>query len=274
MSASSHRRRGQRSWWISDFLAAASGRITTLTAAGHPTKRRACVPEYSRHQLSLIPGTRLGPYETSRGRIVILLQRGALTVDDLASKVRLTPNAVRAQITSMERDGVVRRAGLRPGTTRPSHLFELTPEVEQLLSQAYIPVLTHFVSAFAAGLPASQVDALLRQAGQSLADELAFAKPPSGGLRSRVTLASQLLNEQLGAVTHVEQNGGYVIRGVGCPLSALTGKHPAVCLAIESLVAKVVGASVRECCDRAGRPQCCFEIAIPAAPARSKSRPT
>ena len=74
---------------------------------------------------------------------------GALTVDDLATKLRLTPNAVRAQITAMERDGVVRRVGRRAGTTRPSHLFELTPEVEQLLSRAYIPLLTHLVGVFA-----------------------------------------------------------------------------------------------------------------------------
>ena len=201
--------------------------------------------------------------DTSRGRIVTLLQQGPRTVDDLASRVSLTPNAIRAQINLMERDGVVRRAGLRPGTTRPSHLFELTPEVEHLLSRAYVPVLSHLVDAFAAALTSRQVDALLRQVGKSLADELVLTKPPSGSLRSRVTLASELLNEQLGAVTHVEKNGRYVIRGAGCPLSAVTGKHPAVCRAIESLVAKVVGVSVRECCDRGGRPRCCFEIARP-----------
>ena len=62
------------------------------------------------------------------------------------------------------------------------------------------------------------------------------------------------------AVTHVEQNGGYIIRGEGCPLSALTGKHPAVCRAMESLVKEFVGAAVHECCERAQRPRCCFEI--------------
>ena len=74
-------------------------------------------------------------------------------------------------------------------------------------------------------------------------------------------MASELLNEQLGAMTHVEKNGHYIIRGVGCPLAALTGKHPSVCLAMESLVSEVVGSRVHECCDRAERPRCCFEIA-------------
>jgi predicted ArsR family transcriptional regulator len=69
-----------------------------------------------------------------------------------------------------------------------------------------------------------------------------------------------LMNEHLGALTQVEGNGGIVIRGAGCPLAALTGKHRGVCLAMESLVTEIVGVPVRECCDREGRPRCCFEV--------------
>ena len=198
--------------------------------------------------------------DTSRGRIVTLLQRGGLTSDDIATRLRLTRSAVRIQITAMERDGVVRKAGKRAGTTRPSHVYELTPEVEQLLSKAYIPVLTHLVGVFAEALPAAQVEMLLRRTGRGLAIELSRGKRLGGGVKSRVTAASAMMNEHLGALTHVEGNGGIVIRGAGCPLAALTGKHRGVCLAMESLVTEIVGVPVRECCDRDERPRCCFEI--------------
>ena len=198
--------------------------------------------------------------DSSRGRIVTLLRRGPSTADDIASTLRVTRSAIRAQITSMERDGVVRRAGQRPGTTRPSHVFELTPEVEQLLSTAYVPLLTQLVDVFAAGLPATQLETMLRQAGRQLADELSRGRRPAGNLATRVAIGSEIMNEQLGATTHVETNGTYVIRGFGCPLAALTGKHPGVCIAMESLVSELVGVRVRECCDRSERPQCCFEI--------------
>lgn len=198
--------------------------------------------------------------DSSRGRIVTLLRRGPLTADDIASALRVTRSAIRAQITSMERDGVVRRAGRRAGTTRPSHVFELTPEVEQLLSTAYVPLLTQLVDVFAAGLPATQLETLLRQAGRQLADELSRGRRPAGNLAARVAIASELMNEQLGATTRVDADGAYVIRGFGCPLAALTGKHPGVCMTMESFVADVVGVPVRECCDRSERPQCCFEI--------------
>src|SRR5919108_4773445 len=113
-------------------------------------------------------------HETSRGRIVTLLRRGGLTVDDIASQLGLTPNAVRAQLTGMERDGVVHRTGRRPGTTRPSHVFELTPAVEQLLSQAYVPFLVQLVPVFSNALPAARVNVLMRDVGKGLASELAF----------------------------------------------------------------------------------------------------
>ena len=199
--------------------------------------------------------------DSSRGRIVTLLRgSGGLTTDDIASKLGLTRSAVRAQLTGMERDGVVQRTGQRPGTTRPSHVFELTPEVEQLLSSAYIPLLTSLIDTFADGLPTDQVETMLRQAGRRLAGELSRGKRPAGNLSSRVAMVSEMMNEHLGALTQVEGNGGYVIRGMGCPLAALTGKHPGVCLAIESLISEVLRMPVQECCDRSERPRCCFEI--------------
>jgi predicted ArsR family transcriptional regulator len=198
--------------------------------------------------------------DSSRGRIVTVLRTGGLTADDIARTLGLTRSAVRIQITAMERDGVVRKVGKRPGTTRPSYVFELTPEVEQLLSKAYIPLLTGLVDVFAEALPADQIEALLRKIGIGLAQQVTRGKRVSGGLESRAAAASAMMNEHLGAMTRVESNGAIVIRGAGCPLAALTGKHKGVCLAMESLVTAIVGVPVKVCCDRDDRPQCCFEM--------------
>jgi predicted ArsR family transcriptional regulator len=201
--------------------------------------------------------------DTSRGRVVTLLRLGGLTAEDIAAELKLTSSAVRAQLTGMERDGLVRRTGQRRGTTRPSAVFELTPEVEQLLSRAYVPVLTQLVRVFTRGLPEHTVDQLMREAGKELAAELLGPTRGTASLSARVSYASQLMNEQLGAVTTVEENGAFVIRGAGCPLAAVTGKHPGVCRAMESFVAEIVGTSTHECCDRSARPRCCFEIRPP-----------
>jgi DeoR family transcriptional regulator, suf operon transcriptional repressor len=206
-------------------------------------------------------------FESSRGRIVDRLRRGGLTVDELTSALGLTDNAVRVQLASMERDGLVRRTLMRRGPTRPSNVFELTPELEQLLSRAYMPLLTQLIRTCAEREPPEEFDALMREAGRGLARDVAPQRP-DGPLAARVAAASRFLNTELGALTEVERSDDHlVIRGHGCPLAALTGKHPGVCHAIESLLAEMLGARVAECCDRKERPRCCFHVHPPAADA-------
>jgi predicted ArsR family transcriptional regulator len=235
-----------------------SGSCAALSRCNNPL-RPWQLPDSERRQRR-VAALRQQFLDSSRGRIVALLRGGGLTAEDIASKLGVTPSAIRAQMTNMERDGVVTRAGKRPGTTRPSHIYELTPPIEQLLSKAYVPLLSQLVDIFAEVLPAQQVETLFRTTGKALAKELSREKRIAGGLKSRVAAASGLMNEHLGALTRVEGNGAIVIRGVSCPLAALTGKHRAVCLAVESFVSEIVRVPVRECCDRKGRPRCCFEV--------------
>ncbi|MFL5582034.1 MAG: helix-turn-helix transcriptional regulator [Gemmatimonadaceae bacterium] len=210
----------------------------------------------------------------SRGRIVEALRRGPLTVLEIAAALELTGNAVRTQLAGMERDGLVRRSGVRRGPTRPAHLYVLTPELQGLLSGAYVPLLRQVVRAVAANEPPEWFDALMREAGRALADEFG-GRIPAGPAERRVAAASRLLNQEFGALTHVEPLGDHLaIQGSGCPLAALTDKHPSVCHAIESMLAELLGASVKECCDRAAQPRCCFEVfptgrGVAPPPARS-----
>ena len=57
------------------------------------------------------------------------------------------------------------------------------------------------------------------------------------------------------------KSGKVRLRGYSCPLASTVAAHPEVCRLIEALLAEVVGAPVKECCDRSARPRCGFEIA-------------
>jgi DeoR family transcriptional regulator, suf operon transcriptional repressor len=204
-------------------------------------------------------------FETSRGRIVALLRRESLTVENIASEIGVTTSAIRSLLTAMERDGLVHRVGTRHrGATRPSHLFELTPEVQQLLSRAYVPLFGTLLHVMARRQSAAEINRIMRDTGKALAVQLVPAgRLQTQSLPGRVQAASELLNAELGAVTEVVRaDGELVIQGAACPLSALTGKHRAVCLAIESAIKEIVGAPVRECCDRTDRPRCCFRVGV------------
>jgi predicted ArsR family transcriptional regulator len=199
--------------------------------------------------------------ESTRGRIVAVLRRGAATVDDIASDLGLSDNAVRVQLTRMERDNVVRRVGLHRRTTRPSHLYELTPAVIQLLSRAYVPFLTAVIRTITARHTAKELQSLMREAGKELAEGFRSHVASHSSLVAQLAAASEILNKEFGALTTVERmDGQLAIRGHGCPLAALTGTHPGVCLAIESLLAALLDRRVRQCCSQKHPPQCCFRV--------------
>jgi predicted ArsR family transcriptional regulator len=196
-------------------------------------------------------------FETTRGRIVALLRRGSRTVEELASAVGVSDNAVRTHIAALERDGVVQQRGVRPTGGKPAYAYELAPEAERLFTEAYIPVLTELVGVLADRMTPQELEALLREAGRRLATSRG---PFAGDVRTRAEAAATVLTELGGVVDLEAVNGEISLRGYSCPLADAVRAHPATCRAVESLVAELVGAPVKEQCDRKGRPRCCFEV--------------
>ena len=199
----------------------------------------------------------------TNGRILELLRRGPMTVDDLARALDLTRTAVRAQLASLLRDGLAEVRGSRRGASKPSHVYGATAQAELLFSRAYVPILTQLMHVLAHRLPEPQFDTVMHEVGRRLMEGRAA---PRGTLGERVAGASALLNELGGLTEIIEENGGFLIRSHGCPLAAATAKHPEVCNALESLLSEFVGANVTKCCDRYDRLRCCFEIGMPAPP--------
>ncbi|HEX6537239.1 MAG TPA: ArsR family transcriptional regulator [Gemmatimonadaceae bacterium] len=202
-------------------------------------------------------------YESTRGRIVALLRRASLTVDQIAGTLGLTGNAVRAHLATLERDGVVeQRVAKRGGVGKPAYAYSITEDAERLFSRAYVPILAQLLDALGEHMSRQELDALMQSVGHRLA---AAQHIPAGSPRERVATAARLLND-LGGITDVEERDGALrIRGYACPLGAAVRGHPEVCGAVETMLSDVVGAPVRERCERGDRPKCCFEIAAAAA---------
>jgi predicted ArsR family transcriptional regulator len=202
-------------------------------------------------------------FESTRGKIVTLLRQSGMTADEVAQALGLTDNAVRAHLTTLERDGLVRPNGVRHEgkVGKPATIYQLSPDVEPLFSKAYLPLLTVLVGTLGERLRKSELTSLFREAGRRLA---ASAGPPDGNLGRRVRVASELLN-RLGGLTTVEELAGgtrYVIRGSGCPLGIAVAERPEVCQVVGGLIEEVTGARVQSCCARGERPSCCFEAMV------------
>ena len=199
-------------------------------------------------------------WESTRGQLVSLLRRGALTVEEMAQSLGVTDNAVRSHLTVLERDALVRQVGVRRGSGagKPAVLYELHPDAEPLFSRAYAPVLTTVVEVLVEALSPKESERLLREVGSRIAHSVGGAA--SGDLSERVHAAAAVLTA-LGGDVHVEATEtGHRIRGSGCPLSTVVEKRPEVCRAVEAMVSDVAGSRAQSRCEYNGRPRCCFDI--------------
>jgi predicted ArsR family transcriptional regulator len=195
----------------------------------------------------------------TRRRIIDLLRRSPLTASEVAAELGLSGTAVRDHLTALQLEGLVRKGGLRRGSTRPAALYELVPRAEAVFSKAYVPFVAQLLRVLGERMTRAELDDVMQAVGHRLAGEWPRLH---GDLRQRVEAASLLLVE-LGAVTEVEsRDGGFVLRGYGCLLSEAVHGRPEVCRSVESLLAHLVEAPVRECCERGEHPRCCFMIAL------------
>jgi predicted ArsR family transcriptional regulator len=191
----------------------------------------------------------------TRGRIVALLRRQDRTVTELAAELALTDNAVRTHLSALESDGLVERmAPVRQGVGKPPTLYRATEAAHGLLPKGYAPVLGAVLDTLRERMTPEELEEMLRTAGRGAAGGAA-----PGDLRARVDAAVALLG-RLGGEGVVTADGGLAIHGYSCPLGALVPGHPELCALAESLVSAVVGAPVREECEKGERPRCRFRV--------------
>jgi predicted ArsR family transcriptional regulator len=199
-------------------------------------------------------------FDSTRGRIITLLREESRTVNELAEKLDLTDNAVRAHLTSLERDGLVQQLGTRLGSRKPHALYGLASDAETLFPNAYGSLLSHVLSVLSRRLSSEKLRESLREVGRTVAKEhLAQLK---GKTRDqRIEVALDVLRGLGGDATVQKSEGKRFIRGNGCPLAAATAHHPEACLIAEALLSEIIDMPVKERCNHGQAPRCYFELA-------------
>ena len=109
------------------------------------------------------------------------------------------------------------------GEGKPAYVYELTPQAEDLFPKGYEPVLRRLLDILAERLGPEESEAMLRSVGRRIAEGQAA---PTGGTRSRLEVAFEVINELGGLAELEERDGELVIQGYSCPLAAVTPDHP------------------------------------------------
>ena len=199
---------------------------------------------------------------STRGHIVALLRGGDRSVDELATELGLTDNAVRAHLAILLREELVHAVGVRRGggAGKPASIYAIAPGAQPMFSRAYAPLLSALLAELRAHETPNAMRRLLQRAGRRMSPRA----PAKGSLDARARAGSAALNELGGSTEVVREGDALIIRGHGCPLSEAVIACPETCRAVEQLLTGVTGARVVEVsCDRDGPPNCQFRVSTP-----------
>jgi predicted ArsR family transcriptional regulator len=202
----------------------------------------------------------------TKGRILRLLRRGALTADEIAAPLDVTANGARFHLTELERDGLVEQRSVRRGPRKPSHSYSLTASGDSLFPKAYDALSKAVLQDVRETHGSGEVLALCRRLGRRLAGEnrALFAEKEPEDTTGRAAVALSVLEEMGGVASLTTGDDAAVISGLSCPFKAVVPDHPEVCAVLEEFLAGALqGASVRETCEKDGLPHCRFEISAP-----------
>src|ERR1044071_4332810 len=149
-------------------------------------------------------------FKSTRGRILDLLRTRERTVNELAAELRLTDNAVRAHLASLERDRLALQSGMKPGVRKPHVTYALGPEAEQLFPKAYGRLVSLLMSIFSRQIKPRSLRAGMRAAGRAVAREH-LSELRGKTRQQRIDVALDVLKELGGAATFQEEDGKHFI---------------------------------------------------------------
>ena len=196
--------------------------------------------------------------ESTRGKIVMLLRRTNKTVNDLASELDLTDNAVRAHLLSLERDGLVVQRGTVKGHRKPHFIYGLSDKALDLFPRPYGTLFNRLVSTLKKSLRRATLLERLRDVGRSIGDEVSSGLPKKRTVRLEHALSA--IESLGGSAVISHENGTTMIRSEGCPFSEVVKEHPEACSVTESMLETIIGTEVVESCDRSASPKCRFIV--------------
>ncbi len=199
-------------------------------------------------------------FETTRGKIVLLLRTSNRTVNELSEALELSDNAIRAHLISLERDGLVTPGGTIKGFRKPHYVFQLTDEARHVFPKSYDSLFNQLIDVLKQRLATSTLKTVFHDVGVKVA-----GVRPEGSTTSiddRVDEALGSLKELGGAAIAVKENGDILIKSESCMFADVVSEHPEVCKIAESMIEEIVGKPVTERCDRTATPKCRFAINI------------
>ena len=206
-----------------------------------------------------------GPESPSALRREILLhlrQSGPTSPDSLAATIGASRTGVLQQLHALEDTGLVTHAAEKHGVGRPRHLYDVTPDAQQLFPTDY--------GGFASGL----LKAIEAVGGDDLVEQVFAARRRQIGDRTRRRMAERLpedasLEDRVRVLATLQDEAGYLAEAIigadgsirlrehNCAIDKIARRSQAPCDAELALFREILGPGVERESHIASGDRCC-----------------
>ena len=203
-----------------------------------------------------------------RGEILLHLRReGPASPDQLAAAIGASRTGVLQQLRALEAADLVSRQTVRHGVGRPRHLYDVTPEAQDLFPTNYDALASGLLAAIEAVGGDDLLDQVFaarrRQLGERVREHMAERVAPDASLADRVRELAVIQADQgylADAILGID--GTIRLREHNCAIFHVAQGSPVACQAELELFSEVLGADVvREQHIASGDRCCSYRIA-------------
>ncbi|MFY0544773.1 helix-turn-helix transcriptional regulator [Brevibacillus sp. H7] len=199
---------------------------------------------------------------STRDQILHMLKvKGSLSVSDMAVELGITEMAVRRHLNTLERDNLIQSTLVRQAMGRPTNVYSLSQEADELFPRNYSHLTLDFLRDLKEMDGLGKVEMLFRRRENRL--EEAYRGQVQGDLEHRVAKLAELQNEK-GYMVEWEkdqESGQYYLKEYNCPISQVAREFNQACSCELSLFRRVLKADVEQTsCMAKGGDKCIFQI--------------
>ena len=191
-------------------------------------------------------------------KITDLLNRGSLTVNELATELGISRNSVHLQVSKLEAAGTIEkfRDDNPVGVGKPAYHYRTVAGGEDAFSTAHKSILDGLIQTISAELPEKERTKLLENAGRAIANGAGLAA--TDDFASDVTRSIDVVNS-LGALAELTQREDQTsVSCHSCPVASLVHKDPLVCRLVAAFFSEATGKEVKVECRREDTVVCGF----------------
>lgn len=193
---------------------------------------------------------------------ILLHHRNGLTVDELASMLEISRNAVNQHLLNLSGSGFIQSALLHSTGGRPSKVYSLTPTGLELFPRHYSFLARMLLSWLKKNLGEQELESCLRELGEQIAlefsDRVGKHQTQTGKVREVTTILQELGYD---AVTAINSESYSEIIASNCVFQKLAEECHSVCTLDLSFLTSLLDTNIKhKKCIVKGSRNCCFGI--------------